>query len=297
MNNTMLTLPSSSASITYHREMVDGIGIFYREAGPKDAPVLVLLHGFPSSSRMYETLIPLLAPRYRVIAPDYPSFGFSDTPLPAQYAYTFDHLAETMNKFLDQLGIARCSFFLQDYGGPIGFRMLKTKPERLQALIIQNANAYEEGLGAKWKNIAAYWENPQAHPEQPVLFTSLEAARVRHAGGSPNPERYNPALWEDEFVWLSKPGQQEIQEALLYDYRTNIASYPAWQAWLRQRQPPTLITWGGYDSSFITAGGLAYRRDLPEAEIHVLDAGHFALDEKLDEIAVLILAFLPKHTG
>ncbi len=295
MNNTVNSLESSSTSITYHREEVDGVGIFYREAGPKDAPILVLLHGFPSSSRMYETLIPLLAPRYHVIAPDYPSFGFSDAPPPAQYDYTFDHLAETMNKFLDKLGIGTCSFYLSDYGGPIGFRMLLAKPERLQALIIQNANAYTEGLGSKWKNIAAYWENPQAHPEQAVAFTSLKAAWVRHAGDSPNPERYCPSLWEDEFTWLSKPGQQEIQETLLYDYRTNVASYPSWQAWLRQHQPPTLIAWGGYDSSFIAAGALAYQRDLPEAEIHVLDAGHFALDEKLDEIAMLILAFLPKH--
>jgi pimeloyl-ACP methyl ester carboxylesterase len=294
---TPTTLPSSSDSITYHRVIVDGLGIFYRQAGPADAPTVVLLHGFPSSSRMYETLIPLLAPRYHVIAPDYPGFGLSDAPPPGEYAYTFDHLADTMNKFLDQLGVDRCSFYLQDYGGPVGFRMFQAKPLRLQALVIQNANAYEEGLGAKWKNIKAYWEDPRAHPEQADMFTSLEAARVRHAGGSPYPERYNPSLWMDEFAWLSKPGQREIQESLLYDYRTNVDSYPVWQAWLREHQPPALIVWGDYDGSFVTAGGLAYQRDLPEAEIHIFQAGHFALDEKLDEIAAAILCFLPKYLG
>jgi len=293
--STASALPSTSATTTYHRTQVGGVGVFYREAGPKDAPVIVLLHGFPSSSRMYETLIPLLATRYHLIAPDYPGFGQSDALPPSQYTYTFDHLAETINALLEQLKINRYSLYLQDYGAPVGYRVMLAHPERVQALVIQNGNAYEEGLGAKWKGIAQYWADPKAHPEVPVAFTSLAAARVRHDGGSPNPERYNPDLWLDEYAFLKRPGQQEIQEALLYDYRINVASYPAWQAWLRQYKPPTLVVWGRYDSSFISPGGEAYKRDVPDAEIHQLDAGHFALDEKVDEIAALMLEFLPKH--
>ena len=288
-------MPSTSATTTYHRAQVDGVGVFYREAGPKDAPTIVLLHGFPSSSRMFETLIPLLATRYHLIAPDYPGFGQSDALPPSQYTYTFDHLAQTTNALLEQLKISRYSLYLQDYGAPVGYRIMLAHPERVQALVIQNGNAYEEGLGAKWKGIAQYWADPKAHPEVPAVFSSLAAAKVRHAGGSPNPERFNPELWLEEYAFLSRPGQPEIQESLLYDYRTNVAAYPAWQAWLRRYKPPTLVVWGGYDSSFISAGGEAYKRDVPDAEIHLLDAGHFALDEKVDDIAALMLEFLPRH--
>ena len=255
----------------------------------------VLLHGFPSSSRMYETLIPLLATRYHLIAPDYPGFGQSDALPPSQYNYTFDHLAETTNALLEQLKISRYSLYLQDYGAPVGYRIMLAHPGRVQALVIQNGNAYEEGLGAKWKGIAQYWADPKAHPEVPAVFSSLAAARLRHDGGSPSPERYNPEAWIEEYAFLSRPGEPEIQESLLYDYRTNVASYPAWQAWLRQNKPATLVVWGRYDSSFISPGAEAYKRDLPDAEIHLLDAGHFALDEKVDEIAALMLDFLPKH--
>jgi pimeloyl-ACP methyl ester carboxylesterase len=277
--------------------MVDGVGVFYREAGPKDAPTIVLLHGFPSSSRMFDTLFPLLAGRYHLIAPDYPGFGQSDAPPPSRYAYTFDHLAETTNALLEQRGINRYSLYLQDYGGPVGFRIMLAHPDRVQALVIQNANAYEQGLGAKWAGIAQYWADPKVHPGVPNAFTSLAAAQVRHDGGSPHPERYNPALWDEEYAILSRPGEQEIQEALLYDYRTNVAAYPLWQAWLRRCKPPTLVVWGGYDSSFLTAGAEAYKRDIPDVEVHILDAGHFALDEKVDEIAALMLVFLKVHLG
>jgi pimeloyl-ACP methyl ester carboxylesterase len=293
--STAVALPSTSATTNYHRIEVSGVGVFYREAGPKDAPVIVLLHGFPSSSRMYETLIPLLATRYHLIAPDYPGFGQSDALPPSQYAYTFDHLAETTNGLLEQLKINRYSLYLQDYGAPVGYRIMLAHPERVQALVIQNGNAYEEGLGAKWKGIAQYWAEPAAHPEVAAAFSSLEGAKVRHAGGSPNPERYNPELWLEEYAFMSRPGEPEILEPLLYDYRTNVAAYPAWQAWLRQYKPPTLVVWGRYDSSFISPGAGAYKRDVPDAEIHLLDAGHFALDEKVDEIAALMLDFLPKH--
>jgi pimeloyl-ACP methyl ester carboxylesterase len=288
-------LPSTHATTTYHKVDVGNVGIFYREAGPKEAPTIVLLHGFPSSSRMFDTLIPLLATRYHLIAPDYPGFGQSDAPSPSQYAYTFDHLAETTNALLEQMHINRYSLYLQDYGGPVGFRIMLAHPERVQALVIQNANAYEEGLGAKWTGIKSYWADPKAHPEVPRAFTSLEGAKFRHDGNSPNPERYNPEIWADEYAMLSRPGEQAIQEALLYDYRTNVASYPAWQAWLRQHKPATLVVWGRYDASFIAPGGEAFRRDVSDADVHILDAGHFALDEKVDEIAALMLLFLDKR--
>ena len=288
-------MPSTSATTTYHRTQVDGVGVFYREAGPKDAPTLVLLHGYPSSSRMFDTLIPLLAGRYHVIAPDYPGFGQSEAPPPSRYTYTFDQLAETTNALLEQLKIDRYALYLQDYGGPVGFRIAVAHPERVRALVIQNANAYKEGLGAKWTGIAEYWADPAAHPEQVDAFTSLEGAKQRHIANSPNPERYNPDTWTDEYAILSRPGEREIQASLLYDYRTNVASYPAWQAWLREHRPPTLVVWGRYDPSFIAPGAEAYKRDLPDAEVHLLDAGHFALDEKVDEIARLMIEFLGKQ--
>ncbi len=286
------SLTSTSATTTYRRRTVDGVGVFYREAGPKDAPTIVLLHGFPSSSREFDALIPLLATRYHLIAPDFPGFGQSEAPLPSLYAYTFDNLARTIDGLLDRLQISEYTFYLHDYGGPVGFRIVAMHPERLRALVIQNANAYREGLGAKWAGIAQYWADPNAHPEVFDAFVSFSATEQRHTLGTSHPERYNPDTWTDEFAHLLKPGQREIQASLLYDYRTNVASYPAWQAWLREHKPPTLVVWGGNDPSFIAAGAEMFKRDLPDAEIHLLDAGHFALDEKNDEIASLILAFL-----
>jgi pimeloyl-ACP methyl ester carboxylesterase len=288
-------LPSSSTTITYHHTQVAGLNIFYREAGPKDAPTIVLLHGYPSSSRMFDTLIPLLATHYHLIAPDYPGFGQSEAPPPSEYVYTFDHLAETTNALLEQLKIDRYHLYLQDYGGPVGFRIMVAHPERVRSLVIQNANAYKEGLGVKWSGIAQYWADRDAHPEQVDAFTSFEGTKQRHIANSPNPERYNPDTWTDEYAFLSRPGQREIQASLLYDYRTNVASYPAWQTWLREHKPPTLVVWGRYDPSFIAPGGEAYKRDLPDAEIHLVDAGHFALDEKVDEIAGLMIDFLSRH--
>jgi pimeloyl-ACP methyl ester carboxylesterase len=290
------SLASTSATTTYHRMMVDGVGVFYREAGPKDAPTIVLLHGFPSSSREFDTLIPLLATRYHLIAPDFPGFGQSDSPSPSSYTYTFDHLAKTIDDLLEQLKITKCTFYLHDYGGPVGLRIILAHPTRVQALIIQNANAYKEGLGAKWAGIAQYWADPKAHPEVFDTFVSLTATEQRHTLGTLHPDRYNPDTWTDEYAHLSRPWQREIQAGLLYDYRTNVASYPAWQAWLREHKPPTLVAWGRNDPSFIAAGAEAFKRDLPDAEIHLLDAGHFALDEQNDQIASLILAFLAKHS-
>jgi pimeloyl-ACP methyl ester carboxylesterase len=259
---------------------VDSVGVFYREAGPKKAP----------------TLIPLLATRYHLIAPDFPGFGQSDAPPPSSYAYTFDNLARTINRLLEQRKINKYTFYLHDYGGPVGFRIISAHPERLQALIVQNANAYKEGLGAKWAGIAQYWADPKAHPEVFDAFVSLTATEQRHTLGTSHPERYNPDTWTDEYTHLSRPGQREIQADLLYDYRTNVASYPAWQAWLREHKPPILVVWGRNDPSFIAPGAEAFKRDLPDSEIHLLDAGHFALDEKNDDIASLVLAFLAKHS-
>jgi pimeloyl-ACP methyl ester carboxylesterase len=288
-------VPATNATTTYHRVEVEGLKIFYREAGPKDAPTIVLLHGFPSSSRQYDPLIPLLATRYHLIAPDFPGFGNSDAPSPSSYTYTFDHLAKTTNAFLDELKITKATFYLHDYGAPIGFRMMVMRRDRVQAVIAQNANTYEEGLGPKWASIRKYWADPNAHPEVFEAFISLAATEQRHTAGTSHPERYNPDTWADEFAHLSKPGQREIQAALLYDYRTNVASYPVWQAWLRQHRPPTLVAWGRNDPSFVAAGGDAFKRDLPDAEIHQLDAGHFVFDEQTDEVARLVIAFMGKQ--
>ncbi|AME28493.1 MULTISPECIES: alpha/beta fold hydrolase [Burkholderiaceae] len=289
------SLPSISSTTSYHTLTVDGIGIFYREAGPKNAPTLVLLHGFPSSSREFDALIPLLATRYHLLAPDLPGFGQSDAPPPSSYAYTFDHLAQTTDHFLEQLGIDKYSLYLHDYGGPVGFRVMTAHPERVQTLVVQNANAYRDGLGTKWTDIAQYWANPQGHPEILDAFMSLPATEQRHTAGSSHPDRYDPDAWTDEYAHLSKPGQRAIQGSLLYDYQTNVASYPAWQAWLREFKPPTLVVWGKNDPSFLASGAEAFKRDLPDAEVHLLNAGHFAFDEKVDEIAAIMLVFLNKH--
>ena len=290
-------LESTTSTTTYHRVQADGTGVFYREAGPKDAPTIVLLHGFPSSSRQFDTLVPLLATQYHLVAPDFPGFGRSDAPPPSDYSYTFDRLAKTMGDLMTTLRIVKYTLYVNDYGAPIGFRMMLANPERVQALITQNGNAYQEGLGPKWAKIAEFWADPAGHAELMDAFLSFEATEQRHIAGTAHPERYNPDTWTDEMAHLSKPGQREIQTALLYDYRTNIDSYPRWQAWLRQHRPPTLVVWGANDPSFTAPGAEAFRRDLPNAEIHLLDAGHFALDEQTDEIARLILDFMARHEG
>lgn len=272
---------------------IDGLPIFYREAGPTDAPVLLLLHGLPSSSRMYEPLLTRLSDRFRLIAPDYPGFGHSAAPAPSAFDYTFDHLAAVMVRFTEVLRLDRYSLFMQDYGGPIGFRMAIAHPERLESLIVQNAVAHDTGLTGLWAPRRAFWADRAAH--EATLrknLLSLEATRLRHVGSDPSVEHYDPDLWMDEYAFLNRPSQADIQTELFYDYRTNVAAYPAWQAWLRKMQPRLLVLWGQYDPSFDISEPEAYRRDVPDAEVHVLEAGHFAMDTAADEVADHVRSFL-----
>jgi pimeloyl-ACP methyl ester carboxylesterase len=282
----------------YRTIQIDGLSIFYREAGPKDAPTILLLHGLPSSSRMFEPLYARLSDRYHLVAPDYPGFGHSDWPDPKKFAYTFDHYAEIMNHFTDALGLSRYILYMQDYGGPVGFRMSLAHPDRVVSLIVQDAVAHNEGLGANWKARRAFWADRA--PNESTLRTnllSLEAARARHAGNDPNVDRHDPDLWTDEFYFLNQPGQGEIQSDLFYDYRTNVDAYPKWQAWMRETQPRLLVIWGKYELSFDSGEPERYRKDVPNAEIHVVDGGHFALDTAADEIAELVRDFVDFSRG
>jgi pimeloyl-ACP methyl ester carboxylesterase len=288
------SISSMPQNTRYRSVKVDGLSISYREAGPKNAPTLLLLHGFPSSSRMFEPLFARLSGQYHLIAPDYPGFGHSDTPPPSQFAYTFDHIAEVTTQFTEALGLSRYTLYMQDYGGPVGFRMALAHPERVESLIIQNAVAHNSGLGdATWKTRRAFWADRAKYESalKPNLV-SLEATRTRHVGSDPDVERYDPDLWTDEYAFLNRPGEPEIQTELFYDYRNNVASYPKWQEWLRKTQPKLLVLWGKYDPSFDISEPESYRKDVPNAEVHIYDAGHFALDTAADEIAVAVREFL-----
>ena len=292
---SLLSPAALAEPMTYHTLTVDGVKVFYREAGPKDAPTLLLLHGFPTSSRMYQGLMPLLADHYHLIAPDYPGFGLSDAPSEAKFAYTFDHLTQVIDDFTQALGLKHYSLYMCDYGGDVGLKLAIAHPERVQALIVQNANISEEGESALWVTRRAYWADRAAYEGMiQANLSSLEADRGRHVGNSPHPERYNPDAWNDEYAFLSRPGEEQIQLDLFYDYRNNQAAFPAWQQWLKQHQPPTLVLWGRYDTSFTIDGALTYAKLLPQAEIHLLDAGHFAVDEATPEIARLTRNFLDR---
>lgn len=284
-------------TISYQSIRVDGLDIFYRESGPKDGPAILLLHGLPSSSRMFQPLLESsLSENYHLIAPDYPGFGHSSWPTPKEFTYTFDALAKVMQDFADELHLDRYTLFMQDYGGPVGFRMALLHSEKIQAMIIQNAVSHEEGLSPLWAVRRAFWEDRAAHEaEVRTNLLSLEATKKRHVGTSPDVSRYNPDLWVDEYYFLNQPGQADIQLELFYDYQNNVKSYPKWQQWLRDHHPALLVLWGRYDTSFTTAGGEAYQRDDPRAEVHILDAGHFALDLKSAEIIQLTEAFMKKQ--
>jgi pimeloyl-ACP methyl ester carboxylesterase len=286
-------MDATRRTFRYPTVSVDGVDIFYREAGPKDAPTVLLLHGFPSSSRMYEPLMPFLAREFHLVAPDYPGFGNSEAPSPDRYTYTFDNLARSIQQFTDALKLDRYVLFMADYGGPVGFRLAMARPEKVTGIVVQNAVAHEKGLGPLWETRKAFWKDRAQHEEHLWLnLASPDALKLRHVGTSPDPQRYDPDNWREEQQFLARPGQAAIQTDLFYDYRTNLESYPRWQAWLREHQPPTLVTWGKYDPSFTVSGAHAYQRDVPDAEVHVLDAGHFALEEASDEIAALTLDFL-----
>jgi len=284
--------------VSYHTVRIDNLDIFYREAGPKNAPVLLLLHGVPTSSRMYQPMLesPLSA-RYRLIAPDFPGFGHSSWPGPKEFSYTFDHLAQVTERFAEELKLNRYTLYLHDYGGPVGMRVAVGHPEKVEAIIIQNAVSHEEGLSSLWAGRRAFWQNRASHEAAfRKSFLSLETTRNRHVGTSPHPERIDPDTWTDEFYFLKQPGQADIQTDLFFDYQNNLKAYPTWQKWLREHQPQMLVLWGRYDPSFIVAGAEAYRKDVPGAEVHVLDAGHFALDEQAPEVIRLTEAFMLKRT-
>jgi pimeloyl-ACP methyl ester carboxylesterase len=284
---------SVDQQVSYRTVMVEGISIFYREAGPKSAPTILLLHGLPSSSRMFQPLLARLADNYHLVAPDYPGFGHSDWPDPKQFAYTFDHIAQLMNGFTQTLGLSHYVLYMQDYGGPVGFRMALAHPERVQALIVQDAVAHNEGLGANWATRRAFWADRPAHEEAlRKNLLSLATTKTRHIGDDPNVELYDPDLWTDEYAFLNAPGQAQIQSDLFYDYRTNVEAYTTWQAWMRRTQPRLLALWGKHDLSFDLGEPDRYRADVPNAKVVVLDAGHFALDTKAEEIADLVRGFM-----
>ena len=279
--------------VSYRTARIDGLTIFYREAGPKNAPTLLLLHGLPSSSRMFQPLFERLSDKYHLIAPDYPGFGHSDWPDPKKFAYSFDHIAEIMNHFTEAMGLTHYTLYMQDYGGPVGFRMVLAHPERVEALIVQDAVAHNEGLGANWKTRRAFWADRTAN--ESALRTnllSLETTRARHVGNDPDVERHDPDLWMDEFYFVNQPGQAEIQSDLFYDYRTNVDAYPGWQKWMHENQPRLLVIWGKYETSFDAGEPERYRTDVPNAEVHVVDGGHFALDTASDEIARMVRGFM-----
>jgi pimeloyl-ACP methyl ester carboxylesterase len=283
--------------IRYKTRQVDGVEIFYREAGSPSRPTIVLFHGFPSSSHMFRDLIPLLAPDYHVIAADMPGFGYSDQPSAEGFAYTFDHLTEVMDRFLDSVGVSRYSIYVQDYGSPIGFRLFLKHPERIQAIISQNGNAYEEGLSPFWsESIIPYWKdrNPQTEMKIRELFTPA-TTKFQYTAGSRHSEEVSPDSYTFDQMALDRPGNDQIQLALIYDYQGNVKQYPQWHETLRRVNPPVLAVWGKNDPIFLPQGAEAFRRDVPNAEIHFVDSGHFALEEDSGPIAAYILSFLKQH--
>jgi pimeloyl-ACP methyl ester carboxylesterase len=276
---------------------VEGLEIFYREAGPETAPTIILLHGFPTSSHMFRNLIPALSDKFHVVAPDYPGYGYSSMPKVDEFDYTFDRIAEVIDSFIEKLGLKKYSLYVFDYGAPVGFRIAAKHPERVEALIVQNGNAYDEGLLDFWKPIRAYWKD-KTKENADVLKNSLltiEATKWQYTNGFRNPETIAPDNWVHDQYLMERPGNKDIQLQLFYDYRSNPPLYPQWQAYFREYQPPTLIAWGKNDYIFPGEGAFPYKRDLKNIEFHLLDTGHFALEEDGDLIASLIRDFLKKN--
>ena len=294
---TSMEKQKSPFIIVYKTIEVNGQIIFYREAGQSDKPVILFLHGFPSSSRMWQPLLEKLALDYHVIAPDYIGFGHSSQPSPESFAYTFDNLAEYIGKFITQLALKKFILVQQDYGGPVGMRIAEKYPEKVQAIIVQNAVSHKEGLSPLWETRKAFWADKEKYYDAVKKnFISLEATKQRHIGSTPTPERINPDTYMDEFLFLNKPGMADIQLDLFYDYQSNVKLYPQWQEWLKKNQPDMLVIWGKYDPSFSVAGAWKYLDDVPKAEVHLVDGGHFALDEAEPEILRLMQQFLKRVT-
>ena len=293
------TVHGATPHPVYHRTVsVDGLKIYYREAGDSTAPTVLLLHGFPTSSHMFRELIPRLADRYHLVAPDYPGYGNSDAPPATDFDYTFDNVARVMEHFTEALSLDRYSLYLMDYGAPVGFRLATAHPDRVQALIIQNGNACEEGLEDFWTPLKAYWATPGEGTAEPLKgFLTREATIWQYTHGTRNPETISPDNWNVDQPLLDREGNQAIQLAMFLSYGSNPPRYPAWQAYLRTYQPPTLIVWGKNDTIFPEAGAHPYKRDLKTIEFHLLDTGHFALEEDGETIARLMGAFLEKHVN
>ncbi|MEI6409950.1 MAG: alpha/beta hydrolase [Bacteroidota bacterium] len=279
--------------ISYHSIKVDGLDIFYREAGDKNKPTILLLHGFPSSSHMFRDLIADLAPNYHLIAPDYPGFGQSSMPNTSAYEYTFDHLSVTISHFIDALGLTKLTLYVQDYGGPVGFRIATQRPALIQALIVQNANAYNEGLGDALKPLVAYIQQPNDSTVQPVkAFLTLDGTKWQYTAGAENPANINPDSYITDQYYLDRPGNQDIQLALIRNYGTNLPLYAEWQAYFRKYQPATLVISGKNDPLFTAPGAEAFKKDNKNAKINLLNGGHFVLEEKHQEAAAAIKSFL-----
>jgi pimeloyl-ACP methyl ester carboxylesterase len=291
--------PVSDQQVKFDAIKIDGLNIAYREAGDPTNPKLVLLHGFPASSHQYRNLVQVLAKRFHVIAPDYPGFGNSDIPDPKTYNYTFDGISKTVEKFLAAKNFDHYGLFVQDYGGPVGFRIVGAHPEALDWLIVQNSNAYEEGFTSAWDGFrGALWKNRSPETEKPLAaFLTHDAIKGIYLHGSPRPELISPDNWESDYGFMQRPNAVRVNLDLFYDYRTNVALYPDWQKFLRDRQPKTLIFWGQDDPFFTPAGGEAFLRDLPKADLHRLAAGHFAVEDNLDYIATTMIQFYSDKVG
>lgn len=288
-----------TSQVLYRTAKVDGLDIFYREAGPKDAPAVLLLHGFPTSSHMFRNLMPALADKYHLVAPDYPGYGNSSAPPVTEFDYTFDKLAEVVDKLTEQIGLKKYSIYLMDYGAPVGYRLAVKHPERVQSLIIQNGNAYEEGIDNDfWKPVKAYWKDrSKENGDKLRSLLSIDATKWQYTNGVRNLETISPDTWGHVQPLLDRPGNQEIQLALFYSYGSNPPLYPQWQEYFRKYQPPALIIWGKNDAIFPAAGAHPYKRDLKSVDFHLFDTGHFALEEDGDEMAELIRGFLDKLPG
>ncbi|GII01521.1 alpha/beta fold hydrolase [Planobispora takensis] len=288
-----MTFPAIARTLHRHID-VDGVQVFYRESVPSraDAPVMLLLHGFPSASHQFRRLIDVLGDRYRLIAPDYPGFGHTVTP--DGFAYRFDTLADTVEGFVERLGLTRFVMYVFDFGAPVGFRLAVRRPEWIAGLVVQNGNAYEEGLSDAARGFIALRPQDEGAEETVRDLLTPPATRGQYEGGTADPRLVAPDGWTLDQHFLDLPGRKEAQVALAFDYHTNLGRYPEWQRWLRERTPPTLIAWGGNDPFFTEPGARAYLRDVPGAELHLFDTGHFALEDRLPEIAPLVAGFLDR---